>query len=181
MNPEFWSEHNFTKSSDYRVAERVADNRTKNIKQVYTLHGERSETKKELKPYENITSFPDSEYELSTEDGLTLVIDGPMERSYCLYGLTDNTVVFINKIKHVMIRDCHNTKIYVNNGSIAGIDVLFGCNVSIRTPRHNFANIEHSSNTQLGGKIDQDSLIHVTNSLDVSVNKKNLQGISNMN
>ncbi len=171
MDPEFWDEINFKGDSDQEIAKRVADNRNENIKQVLTLHGEKSQTKKRLNTYAN--SFDDNT-ELYSKAGTTITIDGLMNHSYCLDGLNRNTVVFKSKIKHVMVRNCDDTRIYLNGGTIAGIDVLFGSNVSIRTPKHNFTNVEESSHTILGGDIDRDSLIHVTKSLDVFVNHRNL-------
>ena len=169
MNPEFYNESNFIGETDQEIAERVATKRAENIKQVVTLHGPKSDTKKFLQLYD--TEFTESEMEARPG---TIIIDGLMNHSYCLYGLDKNVVIFKRKIKHVMVRGCDNTKIYLNGGTIAGIDVLFGTNVSVRTSKHNFTNVEESSNIQLNGTVDHDSLIHVTKSLDVFVNKKNL-------
>ena len=167
MEPEFWTERNF---EEREVAQLVAYGKTKNQKQVYTLHGENSETKKSLHPYEG--NF--DENELSIQSGKTTSIDGPMERSYCLEGLNQNIIVFKGKIKHVMIRHCDDTRVYLNGGSIAGVDVLYGSNVSLRTPKHNYTNVEQSSDVQLSGTVDCDSLIHITQSLDVFINNRNL-------
>ena len=167
MEPEFWKESNF---EDHEVAQLVAYGKTKNQKQVYTLHGENSETKKLLNHYEDTFD----ENELYTMGGKTVIIDGPMERSYCLEGLNQNIIVFKEKIKHVMIRHCDDTRVYLNGGSIAGVDVLYGSNVSLRTPKHNYTNVEQSSDVQLSGTVDCDSLIHITQSLDVFINRKNL-------
>ncbi len=172
MDPEFWNEKNFDKNRDQEVAQLVASNRTKNILQVCTLHGEKSKTKKRLDNYGD-DQF-NNRSELYTKPGISIIIDGSMELSYYLNGLSRNTIVFKTKVKHVMIRNCDDTRIYLNNGTIAGIDLLFGSNVSIRTPKHNFTNVEHSNHTRLGGMVDNDSLIHVTKSLDVFVNYKNL-------
>lgn len=170
MNPEFWEETNFIKNQE--IAQQVSINRSKNLQQVFSLHGEKSQSKKKLYNYEG-TNFGNS-HELYTKGGKSIVIDGQMERSYCLDGLNRNTVVFKNKVKHIMIRNCDDTRIYLNGGTIAGIDVLYGSNVSLRTPKHNYTNVEHSQHTNLGGTIDNNSLIHVTKSLDVFVNHKNL-------
>lgn len=172
MEPEFWTEGNFNKDRDQEIAEQVVIHRSKNQNQVFTLHGEKSRTKKRLDHYKG-TDFGDNA-ELYTKGGITIIIDGKMEQSYCLNGLNRNTVVFKRKVKHVMIRNCDDTRVYLNSGTIAGIDVLFGSNVSIRTPKHNFTNVEQSQHTQLGGTVDKDSVIHVTQSLDVFVNHKNL-------
>ncbi len=173
MDPHFWDEGNFNKNRDQEVAQMVGTNRIKNQQQIYTLHGEKSKSKKQLDHYKDQTSFG-NDSELYTKAGTSIVIDGSMERSYCLDGLNRNTVVFKNKIKHVMVRNCDDTRIYIQGGTIGGIDVLFGSNVSIRTPKHNFTNVELSQHTQLGGTVDSDSLIHVFQSLDVFVNHKNL-------
>lgn len=172
MNPEFWDQRNFSKDHDQEVAKLVVANRTKNQNQIFTLHGEKSQTKKRLNIYDNQTGFVQPE--LYTKGGATIIIDGAMERSYCLNGLNRNTIVFKRKVKHVMVRNCDDTRIHFNQGTIAGIDILYGSNVSIRTPKHNFTNVEQSSHTKLGGTVDSDSLIHVTQSLDVFVNHKNL-------
>ena len=173
MDPHFWDEGNFNKNRDQEVAQMVGTNRIKNQQQIYTLHGEKSQTKKRLDHYKDQTSFGNIP-ELYTKGGTSIVIDGSMERSYCLDGLVRNTVVFKKKVKHVMVRNCDDTRIYIQGGTIAGIDVLFGSNVSIRTPKHNYTNVEQSHHTQLRGTVDGDSLIHVTKSLDVFVNHKNL-------
>lgn len=172
MDPEFWDRGNFSKNRDQEVAQLVVTNRTKNQNQVYTLHGEKSQSKKRLDHYTNESGFDQSE--LYTKGGETIIIDGSMERSYCLDGLNRNTVVFKQKVKHVMVRNCDDTRIYFNRGTIAGIDILYGSNVSIRTPKHNYTNVEQSNHTKLGGTVDSNSLIHVTQSLDVFVNHKNL-------
>jgi len=172
MDPKFFLEANFNKNHDQEIAQQVATNRTKNLQQVFTLHGEKSQSKKKLDNYEE-PNFGNS-HELYTKGGKSIVIDGQMKRSYCLDGLNRNTVVFKNKVKHIMIRNCYDTRIYLNGGTIAGIDVLYGSNVSLRTPKHNYTNVEHSQHTNLGGTIDNNSLIHVTKSLDVFVNHKNL-------
>jgi hypothetical protein len=173
MNPEFWNQENFDKYIDQEVAQLVATNRTKNINQVFTLHGEKSKTKKRLNHYNKDIQFKNLS-ELYTKPGTSIVIDGSMELSYCLNGLNRNTIVFRNKVKHVMIRNCDDTRIYLSGGTIAGIDLLYGSNVSIRTPKHNYTNVEQSNHTRLAGTVDNDSLIHVTKSLDVFINHKNL-------
>ena len=171
MDPEFWDEQNFIKSRDKEIAEQVATNRTKNQKQVYTLHGEKSETKKSLDFYSD--GF-EKDNELCIQAETDIVIDGVMDRSYCLDGLHKNKITFNHKIKHVMVRNCNQTEIVLNNGTIAGIDILYGSNVSIKTPKHNYTNVEQSNLTRLGGAVDDDSLIHVTKSMDVYVNQTNL-------
>ncbi len=171
MDPQFWPDDNFSKPKDQEVAELVCDNRCKNQRQVFTLHGEKSKTKKRLDKYVG-TDFNGPE--LYTKGCINITITGDMKKSYCLDGLNRNTVVFKRKVKHVMIRNCDDTRVYLNNGTIAGIDVLFGSNVSLRTPKHNYTNVEQSHNTKLNGTVDNNSLIHVTQSLDVFVNHKNL-------
>ena len=170
MDPKFWKEENFNKDYDQEVAEKVVTGRAKNQRQVFTLHGEKSKSKKQLDHYH--TGFNDQE--LYAKAGVSIVIDGEMESSYCLDGLNRNTVVFRNKVKHVMVRNCDDTRVHLNGGTIAGVDVLFGSNVSLRTPKHNYTNVEQSNHTQLSGTVDNDSLIHVTKSMDVFVNHKNL-------
>jgi len=172
MDPVFWNERNFNKDRDKQIAEQIVTQRGRNQKQVFTLHGEKSQTKKHLYDYKG-TSFGNMS-ELYTKGGTSIIIDGKMERSYCLDGLNRNTVLFKNKIKHVMVRNCDDTRVYLSSGTIAGIDVLYGSNVSLRTPKHNYTNVEQSTCTKLRGVVDNDSLIHVTQSLDVFVNHKNL-------
>ena len=171
MDPEFWKELNFNKNHDQLIAEQVVTHRCKNQKQVFMLHGEKSQSKKLLNKYTG-TSFDDAE--LYVIAGSNVVINGVMKRSYCLNGLKRNIVVFKNKVKHVMVRNCEDTQVFLENGTIAGIDVLYGSNVSLKTSKHNFTNIEYSNLTNLKGDIDNDSLIQVTKSLDVYVNQKNL-------
>lgn len=168
---EFWNEDNFNEERAEQLAQQVLAGRTKNLLQVYTLHGEKSQTKKKLNNYLN--TFDD--HEMYVKAGTTIVVDGRINESYCLEGLNRNTVVFKNKIKHVVVRKCDDTKVHLNFGTIAGIDIMYGSNVSLRTPKHNFTNIEESSFTKLGGDVDDNSLIHVTKSMDVFVNHKNLR------
>lgn len=170
MNPEFYNFSNFNDFTD-EIVSNVVTNKCKNIKQLFTLHGEKTETKKNLTKYLN--DFTESE--MYTLAGTTIIITGCMDNSYCLYGLNRNNVVFKNKVKNIMIRSCNDTRIHLNEGTIAGIDILFGCNVSLRTPKHNFTNVEQSNHTFLSGTVDSDTLIHITQSMDVFVNHKNLR------
>ena len=171
MNPQLWNipDNPETNETD-EVAKIVSTNVCKTQQLVFTLHGEKSKTRKRLDIYAG--SFNKSE--LYTKAGTTVVIGGNSERSYVLDGLNRNTIVFKRKINHLMIRDSDDTRIYLNGGTISGIDVLKGSNVSVRTPKHNFTNVEKSHHTQLGGAVDDDTLIHVTHSMDVFVNQKNL-------
>ena len=157
--------------ADLFIAKTVSTNIYKTQNLIFTLHGDKSKTKKKLKPYE--VSF-DNELERYVEMGKTVVINGSKNKSYWLDGLNKNTIVFKSKVNHIMIRGCDDTRIYLNGGTISGIDILKGSNVSVRTPKHNYTNVEISNNTTLGGTIDNNSLIHVTNSMDVIVNHKNL-------
>lgn len=171
MLPEFWNKQNFDKDRDEEIAQQVVTGRCKNIAQVYTLHGENSKTKKKLNNYN--TFFED--HEMYTKGGTTIVIEGKMDESYDLEGLKRNIVVFKTKIKHLLIRACDDTRIFLNGGTIAGVDIMYGSNVSLRTPKHNYVNIEESSLTNVTGEVDDNTLIHVTKSLDVFVNHKNLR------
>ncbi len=169
MDQQFWDEDNFNDE----VAKIVSDNAYKNQLQNLTLHGEKSITKKQLNTYDKDKYFNDNE--LYTTAGKTIVVEGTQDKSYCLNGLIRNIVVFKNKINHLMIRNSTDTVIYLNRGTISGIDILKGCNVSVRSTIYNFANVEQSTYTTLGGTIDDNTLIHVTNSMDVFVNHKNLK------
>lgn len=171
MLPEFWNEQNFNKVRDEEIAQQVVTRRCKNIAQVFTLHGEKSETKKKLNNYNNFFE----EQEMYTKGGTTIVIEGKMEESYDLEGLNRNIVIFKTKIKHLVIRACDDTRIFLNGGTIAGVDIMYGSNVSLRTSKHNYVNIEESSLTKVTGEVDDNTLIHVTKSLDVFVNHKNLR------
>lgn len=152
------------------LAKRVVTARCKNLEQVYTLHGEKTESKKKLNYYTD--SF--DEQQMYSKAGTTVVITGKMDQSYYLNGLNRNIVIFKTKIKHVMVRLCEDTRIFLNGGTVVGIDIMHGSNISLRTPKHNFTNVENSSFAKLNGDVDSDSLIHVTKSMDVFVNHKNL-------
>jgi len=171
MDPTFWEDENFNNETNEDIARKVVSCRIENIKQVYTLHGEKSKTKKKLKQY--VDRFEDNE--MYIKSGKTVIIEGSIQDSYFLNGLNRNTLVFKKKIKHIVIRDCTDCKVYINKGTVAGCDVMYGSNVSVITSKHNFVNVEQSSYTRLFGDIDQDSLIHVTQSLDVFANQKNLK------
>ena len=125
-----------------------------------------------IKRYENQEEF--NYLEQYSKAGETSVIKGSKEKSYCLDGLNRNTVVFRTKVNHIMIRGCDDTKIYLNGGTISGIDVLKGSNISVTTPKHNFTNVEISNYTQLKGLLDKNTLIYIINSIDVFVNQKNI-------
>lgn len=172
MKPQLWAEGDYfdDPDQDSKVAKIVSNNVVKTQLLVFTLHGEKSVDKKMLNKYKN--KFNESE--LYTKSGTTVVIDGNINYSYMLEGLNRNTVVFKNKINHLMIRNSDDTRIYLNNGTISGIDILKNVNVSVRTPKHNFTNVEKSTYTRLGGTVDDNSLIFVSNSMDVFVNHKNL-------
>ena len=158
--------------SDSEVAKTVSLNVSKTQRLVFTLHGEKTESKKKLQIYSS-EGFKQSS-ELSVKAGATVVIDGSSRYSYCLEGLRNNTVVFKNKINHLMIRNSDDTRVYLNSGTISGIDILKGSNVSVRTSKHNFTNVEQSQVTSLDGEINTDTLIHVTNSIDVIVNEQSI-------
>ncbi len=174
MDLAFWDELFESDSSEdvdklHEIAKIVSDNVRKNQQQTFTLHGEKNIS---LELYGDRKDF--DKLELYTTKGKTIIIDGSKERSYCLYGLNSNIVVFKSKVNHILIRKCYDTKIYLNGGTISGIDILKGSNVSVRTPKHNFTNIEHSSDTHLGGSIDDDTLIYIEGSVGVFVNCKDM-------
>nr|QBK91636.1 MAG: adenylate cyclase associated protein [Pithovirus LCPAC302] len=153
------------------IAKTVLENVKKGQNQTFTLHGSRSETNKSLHIYNNEEEL--FELELYVNTG-TVIVNGSKNRSYCLYGLSKSTIVFKKKINHLLIRDCDDVKIYLNGGTISGIDILKGSNVSVRTPKHNFTNVEHSNLTHLNGTLDDDTLIHITRSMDVFINRENM-------
>lgn len=105
-----------------------------------------------------------------------LVPDGQMVairetgKSYFLDGLVNSVLIFPEKINHLLVRNCESVIVHLLGGTISGIHVLYGVNITISTSKHNWTSVEYVGGSQLSGELDADSQVHVDGSMDVSMN-----------
>ncbi|SNW62686.1 Protein with CAP domain, possible adenyl cyclase-associated protein [Orpheovirus IHUMI-LCC2] len=91
--------------------------------------------------------------------------------SYVIDGLQDNNILIKGKINHLVIRDCVNSKIYLGQGVISGIDILYcqGLEIQMKNAVYNYLSIEHSNSVSIFGPVNNESLILIIRSLVVNI------------
>lgn len=91
--------------------------------------------------------------------------------SYVIDGLQDNNILIKGKINHLVIRDCVNSKIYLGQGVISGIDILYcqGLEIQLKNAVYNYLSIEHCNAISIFGPVNNESLILIIRSLVVNI------------
>jgi hypothetical protein len=169
LTPELLQEY---EDMIYQTAENVNSNAKIAQDYMFTIHGPLSDTRKTF--LSDFFQYPEEE-ETKAPAGKKIVIY-PLnnKHSYMFNGLVGNPITIISKINHLVIRDCKDLVIDIQEGTISGVDILRGNNISIQTTVHNSTNAEYVNKTDLKGKVDSDSRISVRNCWDVHVNEKSV-------
>lgn len=94
---------------------------------------------------------------------------GP-QTSYIFNELEDNTVVIDDPINHLLIRRCDQTNVELMRKAISGVEILFGKNISIVVPNHNWLGVETTNHAEVSGGVSEQTRIMVYNSLDIRFN-----------
>jgi hypothetical protein len=95
--------------------------------------------------------------------------------SLILSGLDHNVINIDNKINHLIIRKSYNSAINIKEGTVSGLDLLHCHNMVIKTPKHNFTNLEYNETIKLYALVDDISQLHISGSMDIWVNDIKLQ------
>lgn len=136
---------------------------------IYVLHGLNSEHKhKEELPIFN-GQITGNKYYVPETQSIHIDLESTCG-SVILNGLKNNTVVINNKINHVMLRQCTNSNICIQNGTISGIDILRCHHIDISLPYHNYTSIEYSENIHFQADVNNISQLNINGSLDVTSN-----------
>lgn len=102
-------------------------------------------------------------------DGNMLVIK-ETGKSFFLDGLVKCVLIFPDKINNLLVRDCDSVTVHLLGGTISGIHVLYGTNITISTSKHNWTSLECVGGSDLKGEMDSTSRVNVDGSMDVSMN-----------
>jgi|DewCreStandDraft_4_1066084.scaffolds.fasta_scaffold01680_20 hypothetical protein len=92
--------------------------------------------------------------------------------SYILDGLLHNDVTITGKINHIVTSRCSNLTLRLLEGTISGIDILYGDNINIELPSHTYTNLEYVECSSISGQIVDTSKIKLDSSWNVRLNNE---------
>ena len=96
------------------------------------------------------------------------------KHSFFCNGLSQTKLIIRGKINHLLVRQCQDTHIVIDQGAISGISILGGKRITIEVPYQNTTSIEQASETNVVGTITPDTIILVSSSMDVYLNQNKL-------
>lgn len=162
--------------------EQIVENITRTQNYIITFHGPSSERKNK----ESLPLFSkEFEIEVYVPSDETLIINIPIDLppqfsssptyiskkvsplSFFFNGMNGNTIKIDKRCNHILMRDCHDVKIELEEVNISGIDIIKSRNIYLKIPLYEFTNIEYTSDVELFGLMKQNSQIIVRNSQQI--------------
>src|SRR5579871_1148226 len=126
-------------TESYATATVVFNCAIKTQSHVYTIHGPGSEhEKKGTFPHiRNIDQI--QQQDLYCNPGEVLHINPPVDNliSIIFSGLRKNTIIIHGKINHVLIRRSDDVKLFIKQGTVSGLDILYCRRLNVQMPCHN--------------------------------------------
>lgn len=143
---------------------------------VYTIHGPGSEHEdKETFPHVHNTTQVQGQ-DLYCKAGEVVHINPHTDNliSIILSGLRKNTVIIHGKLNHILVRRSEGIKLFIERGTMSGVDILHCRNMLVQMPYHNFTNLEYGEGVYFQADVNDVSQLHITGSIDVKLNEMSL-------
>ena len=96
------------------------------------------------------------------------------KNSFIFNGLDDAIIRIHGKANHVLIRDCRRTRIQIDNGVISGVTIFKGNKIVVELPEQNTTAVEQTLEVTVKGNVTPNTIIYVTASQDIFINRENL-------